>query len=92
MLVVACSLPGWYNLGMSKKKPDKAKPVTKTQKKPAADKLPVLYVRLTPAHDAALDDFIQRQKAKPDRQAVGLAALESFLEQEGLWPPGEANR
>lgn len=48
---------------------------------------PVLYLRLTPEHDAAIQEYIARQKAKPDRQAVGLAALEAFLEAEGLWPP-----
>ena len=70
---------------MSKQKPSKDKHVTATQKK--ADKGSVLYLRLTPEHEAALEKYIQRQKAKPDRQAVGLAALEDFLEGEKLWPP-----
>lgn len=71
---------------MSKDKPKRTKPVTGTAKKPKAEKPPVLYLRLTPAHEEALEKYIQRQKAKPDRQAVGLAAIEAFLEQEGLWP------
>lgn len=54
----------------------------------AEKKSPVLYLRLTESHERALDEYIRRQKAKPDRQAVGLAALESFLQQEGLWPQG----
>ena len=76
---------------MSKQKPNKTKAMTTTQKKPKTDKPPVLYVRLTHAHEEALDKYIQRQKAKPDRQAVGLAALEMFLEQEGLWPQEKGN-
>jgi hypothetical protein len=72
---------------MSKKKPDKAKPVTATE---TEKKQSVLYLRLTPAHETALERYISRQKAKPDRQAVGLAALESFLEQEKLWPPEQS--
>lgn len=66
--------------GMGKSKPSK-KPVNAT-----ANKSPVLYVRLTDEHEAALAAYIARQKAKPDRQAVGLAALEEFLRAEGLWP------
>lgn len=78
-----------YNRGMGKKKPNQAKPVAATTKKPKAEKQSVLYIRTSPEHEAALDAYIQRQKAKPDRQAVGLAALEQFLEQEGLWPLGK---
>jgi hypothetical protein len=51
---------------------------------------PTIYLRLTAAHEAAVQVYINRQKAKPDRQAVGLAALEHFLEAEGLWPPKDA--
>ena len=57
-------------------------------KKPAnADKPPVLYLRLTPEHEAALQSFMSRQRVKPDRTAVGLTALEEFLSKEGDWPP-----
>lgn len=74
---------------MSKQKPKQAKAVTATTPKAKADKPPVLYLRITPAHETALEAYITRQKAKPDRQAVGVAALELFLQQEGLWPPDE---
>jgi hypothetical protein len=59
--------------------------VPTTSEKPKTSKTPVLDLRLTPKHEAALEEYIQRQKAKPDRQAVGLAALEMLFEQAGLW-------
>lgn len=75
-------------VGMGKRKPNgQKKPVQATVKNPPADKAPVLYIRLSPPLDAALAAYIDRQKAKPDRQAVGVAALEAFLQSEGLWPP-----
>jgi hypothetical protein len=55
--------------------------------------VPVLYLRLTAEHEAALQAFIGRQRVKPDRTAVGLTALEEFLRKEGDWPaPKPATR
>lgn len=64
-------------MSKSKKQPD-AKPESKP---------PVLYLRLTNEHEAALQEFISRQRVKPERTQVGMAALEELLAKEGLWPP-----
>ena len=79
-IVLASSPPGGYNPGMAK---NPKKPVTATE---SSRKQAVLYLRLTSDHVAALEEYISRQRAKPDRQAVGLAALEAFLKEEKLWP------
>lgn len=55
-----------------------------------ASKPPVLYLRITPEHEAAIQAFLGRQRVRPDRTAVGLTALEEFLAKEGLWPPKPA--
>ena len=57
------------------------------QSKPDAGKAPVLYLRLTPEHEVALLAFINAQRIKPDRTAVGLTALEELLAKDGFWPP-----
>lgn len=49
--------------------------------------VPVLYLRLTHEHESALVAFINAQRIKPDRTAVGLTALEELLSKEGYWPP-----
>lgn len=55
--------------------------------KPSKDRGPVLYLRLTEDHEAALVAFINAQRIKPDRTAVGLTALEELLARDGFWPP-----
>lgn len=47
----------------------------------------MLYLRLPPELDAALQAFIAAQRIRPDRTAVGLTALEELLAKEGYWPP-----
>jgi hypothetical protein len=59
-----------------------------TADRPAKDRGPVLYLRLTDDHERALQAFIDAQRIKPDRTAVGLAALEELLAKEGFWPMG----
>ena len=56
------------------------------QKTTPKDRGPVLYLRLTPDHEAAMSAFISAQRIKPDRTAVGLTALEELLSKEGFWP------
>lgn len=66
--------------GVSKQKPPKKAGAT-------GDRGPVLYLRLSAEHEAALQRFITAQRIKPDRTAVGLTALEELLQREGFWPP-----
>lgn len=54
---------------------------------PAEGRGPVLYLRLGPELNDALQRFIAAQRIKPDRTAVGLTALEELLSREGYWPP-----
>lgn len=62
-------------------------------KKPAAPKEtakptpPVLYLRLTAADEAALQAYIEAQDTPPDRTAVGLRAVRSFLTERGFLTP-----
>jgi hypothetical protein len=60
-------------LAMSKHKPQDAKPA----------KPPILYLRLLPSDEAALQDYIHAQDTPPDRTAVGLRALRAFLRERG---------
>jgi rRNA pseudouridine-1189 N-methylase Emg1 (Nep1/Mra1 family) len=64
--------------------------VMSKKKAPAGEKKPkppVLYLRVSEEHEAALQAFISAQRIKPDRTAVGLTALEELLAKEGFWPP-----
>jgi len=73
---------------MSKqKKPPTDKPNDKSK-----DRGPVLYLRLTDEHEAALQAIIRRQRIRPDRTAVGLTALEEFFTKEGVWPPSDRTK
>jgi hypothetical protein len=47
----------------------------------------VLYIRMPPAVQQALADYIRSDPLKPKRQRVGLEALVEFLEAKGFWPP-----
>lgn len=51
------------------------------------DRGPVLFIRLKPEMEQALQAFIGAQDVEPDRSAVGLKALSEFLEKRGFWPP-----
>lgn len=72
---------------MAKKKTGSDEP---TPPKTPKDRGPVLYLRLSPEHEAALQAFVNAQRIKPDRTAVGLTALEELLQKEGFWPPKHA--
>ena len=66
--------------------------MSKPQKKPAPNpakggKPPVLYIRPTHAHEAALQAYIAAQDTPPERTTVAVRALEHFLEARGFWPP-----
>lgn len=66
--------------------------MAKSKKSPAeqnqpAGRAPVLNLRLGHELEAAVAVFIARQKVKPDKTAVVLAAVEKFMAEEGLWPP-----
>ncbi len=67
---------------MSKKKANP--PATSSGSK---DRGPVLFIRLKPDMEEALQAFIGAQDVEPDRSAVGLKALSEFLEKRGFWPP-----
>jgi hypothetical protein len=68
-----------------------SKPKKKPQAEPdKANRGPVLYLRLTEEHEAALQSLIKSQRIKPDRTAVGLTALEELLHKEGFWPPNRS--
>lgn len=66
---------------MSKEKP----------KKPQASKAKrnVVFVTLDEATESALERFIASQRVRPERAAVGFAALVEFLTREGFPPTGE---
>ncbi len=49
--------------------------------------VPVLYVRISPELEAAIQSFIAAQRVAPERTAVTIKALEEFLQREGFWPP-----
>lgn len=53
----------------------------------AKERGPILYLRLDDALEAAIQKFIKAQVVPPDRTAVGIIALQQFLERQGLWPP-----
>jgi hypothetical protein len=56
--------------------------VMSKKKTPAGEKKakpPVLYLRVSEEHEAALQAFISAQRIKPDRTAVGLTALQALL-------------
>lgn len=69
--------------GMAK---SKKSPVEQQQ---PTGRAPVLNLRLGHELEAAVAAFIGRQKVKPDKTAVVLAAVEKFMTEEGLWPPKE---
>jgi len=66
-----------------------SKPKKVDSKAAPKDRGPVLYLRLTADHEKALQAFINAQRIKPDRTAVGLTALEELLAKEGHWPPAK---
>jgi hypothetical protein len=70
---------------MSKRKPER-KPEAAAEK----GKPPVLYLRITPDDEAALQAYIDAQDTPPDRTAVGLRALRQFLESRGYRHPKTA--
>lgn len=66
----------------------KTKP-TKPETQPTTGRAPVLNLRLGHEREAAIAEFIAAQKVPPDKTAVVLAAVDKFLEEEGLWQPKE---
>ncbi len=56
------------------------------QPKLPAGRSPVITIRLGHEREAAVAVFIEKQKVKPEKTAVILAALDKFLAEEGLWP------
>lgn len=48
---------------------------------------PVLYLRIDPQLESALQSFIEKQRIRPDKTAVVTTALQELLEREGFWPP-----
>jgi hypothetical protein len=62
----------------------RAKRTTTSDK--SKDRGPVLYLRLTPEHEEAIQRFIAAQRIRPDRTTVGITAIEELLAREGFWP------
>jgi len=59
--------------------------VAKRPAKPdPAKKRNVVFVTLDDATEEALQRFIEAQRIRPDRSAVGQAAIVEFLEKEGF--------
>ena len=54
------------------------------EKKPSAEKKKrnVIQITLDDAAERALQEFLDRQRVKPDRAAVALTALLEFLDRE----------
>lgn len=50
---------------------------------------PAFTIRFGPERDAAIQRYIDLQEVQPDKTAVVLKAVDKFLAEKGLWPPGQ---
>ena len=66
--------------------------VSKKKQKPdaVAKRRNVVFITIDDATEAALQEFIEAQRIKPDRASVGLAAMIELLEREGFLPRPDA--
>lgn len=61
-----------------------AKKQTKADEPASKKRRNVIFITLDDEIEASLQGFIDSQRIKPDRAAIGLTALIEFLEREGF--------